>query len=62
MSWVRPLSAEVDETADVIGGKASGLVTLLRLGLPVPAGFVVSTEACRVFLASERFPDGLVAS
>lgn len=60
MRWVRPLSAEVDETADVIGGKASGLVTLLRLGLPVPAGFVVGTEACRVFLASERFPDGLV--
>jgi pyruvate,orthophosphate dikinase len=59
MRWVRKLSSEVDETADVIGGKAIGLVTLLRLGLPVPPAFVVSTEACQAFLVTERFPDGL---
>lgn len=55
------LSAELDEPPDVIGGKAFGLVTLLRLGLPVPPAFVISTAACRAFLADERLPAGLEA-
>ena len=59
MRWVRSLSASLDETAEVVGGKAFGLVVLHRLGLPVPAGFVVTTEACRVFLRDGRLPDGL---
>ncbi|MFJ4681829.1 pyruvate, phosphate dikinase [Streptomyces sp. NPDC088789] len=59
MTWIHPLSAEVEESAAVLGGKAHGLVALRRLGLPVPPGFVISTEACRAFLRSGRFPDGL---
>lgn len=59
MKWIRRLSAEVDETAEVLGGKAHGLVVLHRLGLPVPAAFVVTTEACRAFLRDGRLPDGL---
>lgn len=59
MRWIRRLSAEVDETAEVLGGKAHGLVVLHRLGLPVPAAFVVTTEACRAFLRDGRPPDGL---
>lgn len=59
MRWIRRLSAEVDETAEVLGGKAHGLVVLHRLGLPVPAAFVVTTEACRAFLRDGRLPDGL---
>ncbi len=59
--WVRPLSARPDETAEVLGAKAHGLVTLHRLGLPVPPGFVVTTEACRAFLHRGRLPDGLHA-
>jgi pyruvate, orthophosphate dikinase len=61
MRWIRPISAELEEKADVIGGKAHGLVELLRLGLPVPPGFVITTAACREFLATERFPPGLEA-
>jgi pyruvate, orthophosphate dikinase len=61
MRWVRPLSPEVGETAEVLGGKAHGLVVLQRLGLPVPPGFVVTTEACRAFLREGRLPDGLDA-
>ncbi|MEV6244062.1 PEP/pyruvate-binding domain-containing protein [Lentzea sp. NPDC051838] len=59
MRWMRQLSAEVEETAEVVGGKAHGLVVLHRLGLPVPAAFVVTTEACRAFLRDGRLPDGL---
>jgi len=59
--WIRQLSAELDEPAEVIGGKAHGLVAMLRLGLPVPPGIVITTVACREFLATGRFPPGLEA-
>jgi pyruvate,orthophosphate dikinase len=61
MTWIHPLSPAVDETADVLGGKAHGLVMLQRLGLPVPPGFVISTAACRAFLRDGRLPDGVDA-
>jgi pyruvate, orthophosphate dikinase len=61
MTWTHPLSAQVEAPADIIGSKAHGLVVLRRLGLPVPAGFVVSTEACRAFLRDGQLPDGLDA-
>ncbi|WP_411081035.1 pyruvate, phosphate dikinase [Streptomyces sp. cmx-18-6] len=61
MTWIHPLSAEVEETAEVLGSKAHGLIVLRRLGLPVPPGFVISTEACRVFLRTGRPPGGFDA-
>ncbi|MFE1322245.1 pyruvate, phosphate dikinase [Kitasatospora phosalacinea] len=57
--WVRGLSARTGGTAATLGGKASGLVALHRLGLPVPPGFVVTTRACRAFLRDGRLPAGL---
>jgi pyruvate,orthophosphate dikinase len=42
-----------------LGGKAHGLITLLRIGLPVPPGFVITTEAGRAYRRSGRLPDGL---
>ncbi|MGW4663635.1 pyruvate, phosphate dikinase [Streptosporangium sandarakinum] len=59
MRWIHPLSPDIGETADAIGGKAYGLVLLRRLGLPVPPGFVIGTDACRAFLRDGRPPDGL---
>jgi pyruvate,orthophosphate dikinase len=59
MRWIYPLSPEREEPADVLGGKARGLVALRRLGLPVPPGFVIGTEACRAFLRHRRLADGL---
>ncbi|MET0236479.1 MAG: PEP/pyruvate-binding domain-containing protein [Kibdelosporangium sp.] len=59
--WIHPLSADVTQTPDVIGGKAFGLILLRRLGLPVPPGFVITAEACRHFLRHNDFPDGLPA-
>ncbi|GGM74620.1 hypothetical protein GCM10011609_08120 [Lentzea pudingi] len=60
MDWVRHLSAELDDPPEMVGGKAHGLVLLHRLGLPVPAGVVVTTEACRAFLRDGELPAGLV--
>ncbi|MEU6265871.1 pyruvate, phosphate dikinase [Saccharopolyspora shandongensis] len=59
MRWIRTISAQVEETAETLGSKAHGLVLLHRLGLRVPAGFVVTTAACRAFLRQGRLPGGL---
>jgi pyruvate, orthophosphate dikinase len=61
MMWIHPLSAEVEETAEILGSKAHGLIVLQRLGLPVPPGFAINTEACRAFLRDGQPPDGLDA-
>ncbi|PWV58146.1 PEP/pyruvate-binding domain-containing protein [Nocardiopsis sp. L17-MgMaSL7] len=58
MTWTHPLSARVEQGPELLGGKAHGLLTLRRLGLPVPAGFVVTTEASRAFRHGGRLPDG----
>jgi pyruvate,orthophosphate dikinase len=40
--------AEGDGTwRDLLGGKGAGLAELTRIGLPVPAGFTISTEDCK---------------
>nr|WP_052479067.1 PEP/pyruvate-binding domain-containing protein [Kibdelosporangium sp. MJ126-NF4]CEL21802.1 Pyruvate,phosphate dikinase [Kibdelosporangium sp. MJ126-NF4]CTQ92582.1 Pyruvate,phosphate dikinase (EC 2.7.9.1) [Kibdelosporangium sp. MJ126-NF4] len=59
MTWIHHLSPTLDKAADALGSKAFGLVALLRLGLPVPPAFVITTAACRDFLHTGRFPDGL---
>src|SRR5574341_2611178 len=46
---------------DRLGGKGAGLAEMSRLGLPVPPGFTVTTDACREYLARGRqFPPGLL--
>ncbi len=45
--------------ADLLGGKGANLAEMTRLGLPVPPGFTVSTDACRAYLAAGRPPVGL---
>ncbi|GIK75165.1 MAG: pyruvate, phosphate dikinase [Chloroflexota bacterium] len=43
-----------------LGGKGANLFEMTRLGLPVPPGFTVSTEACNAYLAANHeFPAGL---
>ncbi len=53
--------AEGDATMrDLLGGKGAGLAEMTNAGLPVPAGFTITTEACNdYFEAGERLPDGL---
>ncbi|MFD6611149.1 pyruvate, phosphate dikinase [Micromonospora chalcea] len=45
--------------ADLLGGKGANLAEMTRLGLPVPPGFTVTTDACRAYLATGAPPDGL---
>ena len=47
------------EQKDLLGGKGANLAEMTRLGLPVPPGFTITTEACRAYLATGRLPDGL---
>ena len=43
----------------LIGGKAWSLARMSAMGLPVPPAFVVTTAACRAYLAEGTVPDGL---
>ncbi|MGW7263270.1 pyruvate, phosphate dikinase [Streptomyces sp. NPDC054842] len=47
------------DMADLLGGKGSNLAEMTRLGLPVPPGFTLTTEACRAFLETGSEPAGL---
>ena len=47
------------EMVDLLGGKGANLAEMSNLGLPVPPGFTITTEACRAFLAEGELPAGL---
>jgi len=42
------------EMRDLLGGKGAGLAEMTRIGLPVPAGFTITTETCDYFLTHGR--------
>jgi len=44
---------------DLLGGKGVGLAEMTQLGVPVPAGFTITTDACRAFMASGGEVEGL---
>jgi pyruvate, orthophosphate dikinase len=44
---------------DLLGGKGANLAEMTNLGLPVPPGFTITTEACQAYLAGESEPDGM---
>ena len=46
---------------ELLGGKGIGLAEMTQLGVPVPAGFTITTDACRAYLAAGDLPDGLEA-
>jgi len=49
-----------DGVRGLLGGKGANLGEMTKLKLPVPPGFIVTTEACRAFLAAgDRFPHGI---
>lgn len=43
---------------DLLGGKGANLAEMTSLGLPVPPGFTISTEACQYFLEKNDYPEG----
>ncbi|MDR3570096.1 MAG: pyruvate, phosphate dikinase [Syntrophobacteraceae bacterium] len=47
-----------EDVKGLLGGKGANLAEMTRLGLPVPAGFTVTTEACNAYLAEGmKFPE-----
>jgi len=45
---------------DLLGGKGANLAEMVQIGLPVPPGFTITTDACRHFLLTNEFPATLV--
>ncbi len=43
---------------DLLGGKGANLAEMTNLGLPVPPGFTITTEACQHYLEHGRLPEG----
>ena len=44
---------------ELLGGKGIGLAEMTALGLPVPGGFTITTDACRAYMAAGDLPEGL---
>ncbi len=62
MRYVYGFEEEAPGGRELLGGKGVGLAEMTALGVPVPAGFTITTDACRAYLAGDRqVPDGLDA-
>ena len=49
-----------DRVRGLLGGKGANLAEMTRIGVPVPPGFTITTEACNAYLANkQRFPEGM---
>jgi pyruvate,orthophosphate dikinase len=46
---------------DLLGGKGAGLAEMTALGLPVPAGFTITTDACNAYSKASKHDAGLEA-
>ncbi len=60
MRYVYDFDQQAEGGRELLGGKGVGLAEMTQFGVPVPAGFTITTEACRAYWAKGgRFPDGL---
>ena len=61
--WVYSFGAGRNEgraaMRDLLGNKGANLAEMSGIGLPVPAGFTLTTELCVAFNSAARYPDGL---
>ncbi|MGH3005728.1 MAG: pyruvate, phosphate dikinase [Gaiellaceae bacterium] len=59
-TYVYDFSAGAEPGRELLGGKGAGLAEMTAIGIPVPAGFTVTTEACREFMrGGGELPEGL---
>ena len=60
MRYVYDFDEDSGGGRELLGGKGIGLAEMTQLGVPVPAGFTITTDACRAYLsASGDVPEGL---
>ena len=59
--WVYDFSEGSKEQKDLLGGKGANLAEMTNLGLPVPPGFTITSDACRWYLEHGDTPPDLAA-
>src|SRR5262245_50539886 len=60
MAYVFDFGEDSGGGRELLGGKGIGLAEMTQLGVPVPDGFTITTDACRAYLAGGgHVPDGL---
>src|SRR5688572_12839808 len=58
--FVYTFDEPTDGGRELLGGKGIGLAEMTQLGVPVPAGFTITTDACRAYMErGGALPDGL---
>src|ERR687892_721112 len=57
--YVYDFSEGAELGRELLGGKGAGLAEMTAIGIPVPAGFTVTTEACREYMRANELPEGL---
>ena len=57
--YVYDFSEGNKDQKDLLGGKGANLAEMTRLGLPVPPGFTITTEACRTYMEQGELPPEL---
>ena len=62
MKYVYAFEEGNREQKYLLGGKGANLAEMTKMGLPVPGGFTVSTDACKAYMAAgDAMPEGLMA-
>ena len=56
IQYVHMFSDGDRDQKELLGGKGANLAEMVKLGLPVPPGFTITTEACRAYLTEGRVP------
>ncbi len=49
------------EMKDLLGGKGANLSEMTKIGIPVPFGFTITTDVCRLFLDANDYPEGFAS-
>ena len=58
--FIYPFTFGDKSKSDLLGGKGANIAEMVQMGLPVPPGFTITTEACREFLSSGTVPTLLI--
>ena len=57
--YILPFESCMEDCVELVGGKNTGLGTMIRAGIPVPPGIAVTTDAYRAMLGSGRAEDAI---
>ena len=58
-TFIHPFTFGDRTQSDLLGGKGANLAEMVKIGLPVPPGFTITTQACREFLLNGKIPESL---